>query len=232
MKHVDLSIIIPSYMEEQNLRLLAPRIISTLDKTDLKCEVLIIDTQTPLDSTKNLCLDFNLSYLPREDDNSYGSAVRTGIRKSLGDYVVFMDADGSHNPEFILELLKYKKEYDVVIASRYIDGGNTENSPILILMSKIVNIGFSIVLNIKCKDISNSFKLYNGKMLRDLNLRCHNFDIVEEILYKLIRNSKNSVEIKEIPFTFKQRMFGLTKRNLFKFVITYFYTLIKLRFFY
>ena len=232
MKQIDLSIVIPSYMEEQNLRLLAPRIVSTLDKMDLKYEVLIIDTQTPLDSTKSLCSDFNLNYLPREQDNSYGSAVRTGIKKSQGDHVVFMDADGSHNPEFILELLKYKKDYDVVIASRYIDGGNTENSPILILMSKIVNIGFSIVLNIKCKDISNSFKLYNGKILRELNLRCNNFDIVEEILYKLIRNSKNAVKIKEIPFTFKQRMFGQTKRNLFKFVITYFYTLIKLRFFY
>jgi dolichol-phosphate mannosyltransferase len=230
MEKFDLSIVIPAYMEEQNLRLLAPRLKTTAGATGLTFEIIIVDTQEPMDLTKELCDEFTLRYIPRKGDNSYGSAVRTGIESSRGKHVIFMDADGSHNPEFIPELLNLKDQFDIVIASRYIKGGNTENSPILILMSKMVNWGFSFVLNIKCKDISNSFKLYPGDQLRELKLRCDNFDIVEEILYKLIKNNKG-ISIKEIPFSFKQRMFGLTKRNLFKFVFTYFVTLIKLRFF-
>ncbi len=122
-----------------------------------------------------------------------------------------------------------KDQSDVIIASRYMKGGHTENSPVLIAMSKIVNWGFAFVLNIKCKDVSNSFRLYDGEKLKSLTLKCENFDIVEEILYKLIRIFKG-LSIKEIPFSFKQRMFGETKRNLGKFIITYIFTLARLRF--
>lgn len=226
----ELSIIIPAYLEEQNLRLLAPRLKTAANATGLTYEIIIVDTQSPMDSTKQLCEQFSLRYCPREGDNSYGSAVRTGIKQSRGDRIIFMDADGSHNPEFIPELLQHKEQFDIVIASRYIEGGNTENTPLLILMSKMVNWGYAFFLNIDCKDISNSFKLYPGDKLRALELRCQNFDIVEEVLYKLIK-ANQGLSIKEVPFTFKQRMFGLTKRNLFKFVFTYFLTLIRLRFF-
>jgi dolichol-phosphate mannosyltransferase len=61
----------------------------------------------------------------------------------------------------------------------------TDNNRILILMSWVVNIVYSIVLNLRCKDVSNSFKLYRGDLLRNLNLYCNNFDIVEELLFKL-----------------------------------------------
>jgi dolichol-phosphate mannosyltransferase len=97
-------------------------------------------------------------------------------------------------------------------------------------MSKIVNWGYSFVLNIKCKDVSNSYRLYDSAQLQALKLKCDNFDIVEEILFKLIRNNK-SLKMKEVPFSFKQRMFGETKRNLPQFIFTYVFTLIRLRFF-
>src|SRR3989338_6105423 len=140
-----------------------------------------------------------------------------------------MDADGSHDPEFIAELYKYRNDFDVVIASRYVTGGGTKNSKLLILMSRMVNIIYSVVLNLNCYDVSNSFKLYKANDLKKLNLFRDNFDIVEEILFKLKKNNKN-LKIKEVPFTFNQRMFGKTKRNLFVFMLTYLYTLTKLRF--
>jgi dolichol-phosphate mannosyltransferase len=141
-----------------------------------------------------------------------------------------MDSDGSHPPSFIKEIFAQKDESRIVIASRYIKGGHTENSKALILMSKLVNLGYAIVLGIKCKDISNSFKLYPGDKLKNLKLKCQNFDIVEEILYQLIKQNK-SLNILEIPFTFKERMMGTTKRNLISFAFSYFFTLMRLRFF-
>jgi dolichol-phosphate mannosyltransferase len=225
----DLSVVIPAYHEEENLRLLLPRMHRTLRELQISYEILIIDTILPLDNTMDCCNEYNATYIKREVDNTFGSAVRTGINKANGQYLLFMDADGSHSPEFITKLWSQRYENDVVIASRYIEGGFTENSKSLILMSRILNIIYSIVLNLNCRDVSNSFKLYRSEQLKAIKLNCKNFDIVEEILFKLAKRFK-PLRIKEIPFSFKKRIFGETKRNLFVFILSFIITLVKLRF--
>ncbi len=124
-------------------------------------------------------------------------------------------------------MLPWREQFDVVVASRYTEGGHTENSPLLILMSRMLNWTYAFFLNINCRDVSNSYKLYRGDELRALDLKCENFDIVEEILIRLARKKKE-LRIKELPFTFKQRMFGKSKRNLFAFMFSYAFTLVRL----
>jgi dolichol-phosphate mannosyltransferase len=219
----------PCYLEEENLRLLLPRLVNEIATIGDPYEILIIDTMKAMDNTKEVCEAYKATYLPREGGNNYGDAIRTGIARAQGEYTIFMDADGSHSPEFIGNLYRYRNEYDVVIASRYIDGGSTDNNWLLILMSYITNMTYSIILNLRYKDISNSFKLYKTSWLKELTLRCKNFDIVEEILYKIKKNHKE-LTVLEIPYSFKQRLFGHTKRNLFVFILTYIVTIIRLRF--
>lgn len=225
----DLSIIIPSYLEEENLRILLPRIQDTLSHMRIQYEVIVVDTIKPLDATEKACAENRVIYVNREGGDAYGNAIRTGILKARGHYTIFMDADGSHSPEFIKELYQPREQYDVVIASRYVPGGETDNPKILILMSLVVNVVYSVVLGLNCKDVSNSFKLYHTNDLKALTLHCDNFDIVEEILYKL-KKSKKNLTIRELPYTFKKRMFGNTKRNIVIFMFSYVFTLIRLRF--
>jgi dolichol-phosphate mannosyltransferase len=120
-------------------------------------------------------------------------------------------------------------EADVVIASRYCPAGATENNVLLIFMSRILNWTYSMILGIRCKDVSNSFRVYDAAQLRELKLSCNNFDVIQEILLKLSRR-KSDFTIVEVPFTFKKRMFGKTKRNLMLFIMTYIFTLVRLRF--
>lgn len=225
----DLTVVLPSYLEEENLRLLLPRIKEHCQHLTPNFEILIVDTMTPMDATAEVCKEVGVTYLNRRGGNTYGDAVRTGISNSKGNKVIFMDADGSHPPSVLDELYQHKDRAQIVIASRYVEGGFTENSRVLVLMSLIVNMGYRLVLGLKCKDVSNSFKLYPGDSLRSLKLTCNNFDIVEEILFKMVR-SNPGFKIKEIPFSFKKRMFGETKRNLFVFIFTYVITLFRLRF--
>lgn len=225
----DLTVVLPSYLEEENLRLLLPRIKEHCQHLTPNFEVLVVDTMTPMDGTSEVCREVGVTYLNRQGGNTYGDAVRTGISHSKGNKVLFMDADGSHPPSVLDELYQNKDQANIVVASRYVEGGFTENSRILVLMSLIVNLGYRLVLGLKCKDVSNSFKLYPGDSLRSLKLGCNNFDIVEEILFKMVRNNPG-FKIKEIPFSFKKRMFGETKRNLFVFIFTYVITLFRLRF--
>jgi dolichol-phosphate mannosyltransferase len=225
-----LSVVLPAYQEEENLRLLLPRIAEELGALKITSEVLVIDTQDPLDDSQRVCEQWGARLIPRQHGDAYGDAVRTGINSSQGEYIIFMDADGSHSPEWIPRLYEHSIDKDVVIASRYVEHGYTENSIALIAMSRFLNFTYSTVLGIKCKDISNSYRLYRAQQMKSLHLTCNNFDIVEEVLLKLSRKFK-PLRILEIPFTFKQRLFGKSKRNLVVFMFTYLYTLMKLRFF-
>jgi len=226
----EISVVLPAFQEEENLRLLIPRLITVMNDIGKTYEILVIDTMRPLDDTNGVCKVHNCTYIARIGGNSFGDAIRTGISNAQGKYIVFMDADGSHAPEFIEKLCTHHLSADIVIASRYIENGYTENNKILTLMSRSLNLTYRLVLGVKCHDLSNSFRLYEASQLKKLTLQCSNFDIVEEILLKLARNN-NHLAIVEIPFTFKQRMFGKSKRNLFLFIFTYIYTLIRLRFF-
>jgi dolichol-phosphate mannosyltransferase len=229
-KNIDLSIILPAYSEGENLKEVLPRINKVCKQLLIDFEILVIDTQTPLDDSKSICGKHHAIYLNRSCDNSYGSAVRTGISNARGKRTLFMDADGSHPPEFIENLVNEDASLDIVIASRYIEGGSTDNKKHLVLMSKLLNITISLLLGIQCKDISNSFKLYNTELLKKVHLTSDNFDIIEELLYKITINNK-TIQVKEIPFNFQQRRHGKTKRNLPLFIASYLTTLIKLRLF-
>ena len=141
----DLSIILPSYEEAENLNRLIPTISKTL--SNLNHEILVIDTQKPLDNTKEICEREEVRYIPREKGDSFGDAVRTGIKFSKGKIIVFMDADGSHDPEFIPNLLEHIYEYHVVVASRYVEKGLSEKLRVLKPHGKAVIVEFSLPRN-------------------------------------------------------------------------------------
>lgn len=228
-KNIDLSILLPAYNEQENLEVLLPKICESLAEVQCKYELLVLDTISPLDQTEETCLKWGARYINRQGGNGYGDAIRTGLQEAKGQYIITMDCDGSHSPEFLGNLYQARSDFDIVIASRYVNGGQTDNTFILILFSKIVNMIYSYVLNLPYQDVSNSFRLYHARVLHDIHLRCDNFDIVEEILYKTVKKNPY-LKITELPYHFKQRLHGKTKRNLFLFVLTYIFTLVKLRF--
>lgn len=223
------SVVLPAYLEEENLRLLLPRIHTVMQSVGQPYEVVVVDTVEPLDATESVCQEHGVRYLHRAPSNSFGDAMRTGLAQARGEWIVWMDADGSHGPEFIPSLLSHVPGSDVVIASRYIAGGHTENSLALRLMSRALNVSYALVLGLRCKDVSNSFKVYRAEMVKGLVLRCDNFDIIEELLFKLKKCHPRLI-IHEVPFTFKKRMFGETKRSLVAFMLTYLLTMLRLRF--
>jgi dolichol-phosphate mannosyltransferase len=228
----DLSIIIPAYQEAENLKVVLPRLIAVLEPMAIDHEIIIVDSDLPLDDTEAVCCEYTdtqVRFVRRREGPSFGSAVRTGIAEASGRHVLCIDGDGSHDPAIIPNLYQNRQQFDVVVASRYIEGGETKNNWVLTQMSLIVNFAFRVVFAIDCNDISNSFKLYNGDELRRLHLVCDNFDLVEEILIKLKKN-KPDLTIKEIPIIFHNRLHGQTKRKLLLFIFTFAYTLIRLRF--
>tara|TARA_B110000238_G_C16129571_1_gene440792 strand:- start:383 stop:1069 length:687 start_codon:yes stop_codon:yes gene_type:complete len=223
----DLTIIIPSLNESDNLKKLIPEIKSEIGKK-FTYEIFIIDGINKDNKTLKITKKNSIRYLNRIRNNDYGNAVRLGIKKSTGKYILFMDGDYSHNPKFILKLYE-NKLYDVVIASRYVPGGKTDNSLLSETLSRFLNKFYNIILNLELEDVSNSFKLYNTKMIKRLHLSCNHFDIIEEIIFKLKKNN-DKIKFLEVPYHFKQRKFGKSKRNFF-IIIAYLFSILKLRLF-
>ena len=223
----DLTIIIPSLNESDNLKKLIPEIKSEIGKK-FTYEIFIIDGINKDNKTLKITKKNSIRYLNRIRNNDYGNAVRLGIKKSTGKYILFMDGDYSHNPKFILKLYE-NKLYDVVIASRYVPGGKTDNGLLSETLSRFLNKFYNIILNLELEDVSNSFKLYNTKMIKRLHLSCNHFDIIEEIIFKLKKNN-GKIKFLEVPYHFKQRKFGKSKRNFFL-IIAYIFSILKLRIF-
>ena len=187
----------------------------------------------PLDGTEDICnlyKDSCVKYIPRRGGNFYGDAIRTGIEESDGDYLIILDADGSHNPKDILRLYDEikKNDFDVVIGSRYMKGGYTDNNFILRLMSYVLNVTYRLLFKLNVKDVSDSYRIYNLSKLKNIKLKCDNFDIVEEILIRLKR-TYSDIKISEIPISFNKRVYGESKRDLFKFIFSYFKTIYRLK---
>jgi len=79
-----LSVLLPAYQEAENLRVILPRILAALSTLSVVSEVLVVDTVTPLDATREICAQLGVRWLPRRGGNTFGDAYRTGIAGAGG----------------------------------------------------------------------------------------------------------------------------------------------------
>ena len=91
-------------------------------------ELIIIDRVEIHDDTSLLCRELGANYVNRTGGNKYGDAVRTGIQSSTGEIIIFMDADGSHDPCEIPKLMELVDKCDIVVSSRYNSLAKCQNS--------------------------------------------------------------------------------------------------------
>lgn len=223
---MSISVVLPAYKEAENLKVLLPKITITLSSLKIPFEILVIDAREKLDDTQEICHQNQCTCIQRKGGDFYGDAIRTGIACAKMDFLVIMDADGSHNPEDIKKLYAAIQSTgsNVIIGSRYADGGNSCNGAVLKLMSYLVNLAYRVIFHIKAKDVSDSFRLYRTEQIQSIDLDCENFDIVEEILIRLsIKYPKFALT--EVPIYFNKRMYGESKRDLWEFVRSYLKTI-------
>jgi len=229
-----IEIFIPAFDETTNLQSLVPellQIVADINAHSFLVNIVVRQDESDLEIERIKKLSVNV--IVRRPNNNFGSAIKTAV-DSIGidtDYVLFMDADGSHNPTRIPDLVTaiLKNDADIVVASRYIEGGKTENPFVLILLSRILNWIFALVIGVDCRDISTNYKIYRASILRGIVLKSSNFDVIEELLFLINSKKGRDIRILEIPDHFERRKHGDSKRKLSVFIASYIITLIKLR---
>jgi len=229
-----ISFVIPSLYEYKNLEYLFSKLRTLFEQnSNYIFEVNLVDGKNSDEKTISLCEKFGINYINRNPNDFFGDAIRTGLKNCNKDskWLVVMDADGSHDPDFVnnfIQKAEQNPEIGILIASRYIKGGSTENNFLLIFLSRVVNLVYKFIFNLNVEDVSNNFRMYKYEIIKDLELVENNFEIVEEILIKLNYRNKNLI-IEELPFKFQKRNMGKSKRKLISFAITFLVSIFRLK---
>jgi dolichol-phosphate mannosyltransferase len=208
-------IVIPTYNELDNIRAMIPVLLDLPIEADL----LVVDDNSP-DGTGEAVLEYRdtnrVHLLPREMKNGLGQAYVAGFGWALDredfDPVIQMDADFSHNPERVPELVRALEDFDIAIGSRYCHGVNVVNWPLSrLLLSWFANRYTSIVTGLPVRDATGGFKAFRRSALDRLDLeeiRSDGYSFQIEVTYKLYRSG---CSITEIPIIFVDRHAGTSK---------------------
>ncbi len=221
---IDLSILILAKNEADNLSLLLPSINSILQENGINFETVIVipDNEKP-PANENTG---KIKYIT-ENGKGYGNALKLGFSECSGRYILTIDADLSHPPNYIRKIWKERGSSDLLVCSRYINGGKA-NMPIIRKMaSRVLNVFFCRTLLLPLKDISSGYRLYERKSISGIQLSSRNFDILIEIAIKMY---SKGLKIMEIPFEYQPREKGSSKARLFLFAISYLKTYFRMFF--
>jgi len=196
-------------------------LIAEIHKVVPHAHVLVIDDNSP-DGTGRIVdelmkADGRIHALHRPGKLGLGTATLAAMNYAMEhgyDLLQNMDADFSHPPRYLPGLLAGMSKYDVMIGSRYVAGGATENWPAARkVMSKTVNLLVRVLFRMPVKDASGAFRCYRVSKLREADLgavRSRGYSFQQEVLF---RCHQAGCRIGEYPILFENRRAGASKVN-------------------
>jgi dolichol-phosphate mannosyltransferase len=207
----------PTFNEAGNIH----NAVSRLFQHNPNVDLLIVDDSSP-DGTGKLAdalakENKKISVLHRAGKEGLGAAYIAGFRWAFErgyEFLVEMDADGSHRAEDLPKLLAVCSDFDLVIGSRYVKGGKTMNWPFYRQwLSRGGNIYARIMLGSKLNDMTAGFRVFRASFLKQMDLatinaRGYSFQI--EMAYRTIRAGGKATEV---PITFVEREIGVSKMS-------------------
>lgn len=226
-------VMIPTYNERENLEALVRQILAL----PLRAEILIVDDNSP-DGTGALAdalaeQDARVHVLHRYTEKGRAAAGLAGFQKALAcpqtALVIEMDADFSHDPQDIPRLVEKADDYDLVIGSRYVPGGQAINcTPRNVLQSRIINFVNRALFGLQVHDTSGGYKCYRRRVLESINLKNYVSAEFSVGLETLVKCKNQGFSMIEIPIVFRNRTRGKSKAN-WHVLLEYPRTLIRLK---
>jgi dolichol-phosphate mannosyltransferase len=215
--HPRILVSLATYNEAGNL---VP-LVAEIHKYAPDAHVLVVDDNSP-DGTGRLAdelaaKDSRVHALHRPGKLGLGTAILTAMRYAIEhdyDYLVNMDADFSHPPRFLPGILAGMASRDVMIGSRYVPGGGTENWPLSRLaMSRAVNTLVRFLFRMPVKDASGAYRCYRVRNLKRAHLertQSRGYSFQQEVLFRV---HQTGAALGEYPIIFENRREGKSKVN-------------------
>ncbi|MEE2709014.1 MAG: polyprenol monophosphomannose synthase [Gemmatimonadota bacterium] len=212
---VQISVIIPTYNERENIQVLVTELLAL--SPDLS--VIVVDDNSP-DGTGKFLQDWmeaevRLHVIPRSSKMGYASAIKSGMQYALTqgkDIIVQMDADLSHQSKYLPDMLESLATCDMVIGSRYVPGGGTQNCKwFRRLLSRSANQFARLVLKLPPRDCTNGYRCYRRELIERLvfdRITTEGYSFLIQLAYIF---HYNNYHITEVPICFIDRQFGKSK---------------------
>lgn len=210
-------VITPTYNEAENIGRLIPQVLAQ----DPCLEVLVVDDNSP-DGTGHIADEMaadepRIHVLHRTQKEGLGPAYIAGFKWALdygAEILIQMDADLSHNPNRLPAFLEAIEDHDVVLGSRYTEGGGTKNWPWhRQLLSRGASLYTRAILGTKIKDMTGGFKCFRREVLERIDLdrlKTKGYSFLVELTYRAVQAG---FRVMEIPITFIDRQYGQSKMN-------------------
>jgi len=210
-------VVLPTYNERDNLPQIVPSILAAAPELD----VLVVDDSSP-DGTGALAdqlaaRERRVRVLHRARKEGLGRAYLAGFGRALADgygRILEMDADFSHDPARLPALLAASREADLVLGSRYVEGGGTVNWGVgRRALSRGGSFYARTILGLGVRDLTGGFKCFRREVLERIDLpsvRSSGYAFQIELTYRAV---KRGFRVVEIPITFVDRRVGQSKMN-------------------
>jgi dolichol-phosphate mannosyltransferase len=214
-------VVLPTYNERANLEPLVTEVRATLDRRGYDHTILVVDDNSP-DGTGDVAermasMDDGVQVLHRAGKRGLGQAYVAGFRRALAGgaaLIVEMDADFSHDPAHLPDLIEATRDADVALGSRYVAGGSVRNwGPVRRLVSRGGCWYARTVLRIGVRDLTGGFKCFRRSVLEGIDLgstRSQGYAFQVELTYRAI---EHGFRVVEVPITFTERQLGESKMS-------------------
>ena len=203
------SVILPTYNESENIKLIVPQIFDVLTTSGLKGEVIIVDDNSPdgtAETGRLLARDYPLKVHVRKDERGLATAVMKGFELASGDICVVLDADLSHPVDKIAEMVKpiLEGKCDATVGSRYTNGGGCEDWP---FMRRFISKFSGLLARglTRLSDPTSGFMAIRKDSLKGVRLDPVGWKIVLEAIVK------SKARLYEVPIIFSDRQRGESK---------------------
>jgi len=213
------SVLLPTYNERENLPIIVWLLVKYFTEASLTFEIIIIDDGSPdgtLDVAKELQKIYGEEQIvlrPRAKKLGLGTAYIHGVKHAKGEFIVIMDADLSHHPKFIPDMLQTQVEgnFDLVSGTRYAHGGGVYGWDFMRkLISRTANYVAQVLLRPDASDLTGSFRLYKKDVLERLVNSCVSKGYVFQ-MEMIVRARQQGLTVGEVPITFVDRVYGESK---------------------
>ncbi|KAK3943275.1 dolichol-phosphate mannosyltransferase subunit 1 [Diplogelasinospora grovesii] len=212
------SVILPTFNERQNLPIITWLLNRTFTQNNIDWELVIVDDGSP-DGTQDVAKQLVKVYAPhvqlqtRTGKLGLGTAYVHGLQFAKGNYIIIMDADFSHHPKFIPQMIAKRKagDYDIVTGTRYAGDGGVYGWDLKRKMtSKGANILADTVLRPGVSDLTGSFRLYKRSVLEKLFESTDARGFTMQMALAVTAKTKG-FSIAEVPISFVDRVYGDSK---------------------
>ena len=222
-----LSIIIPAYNEEKNIKTVIEK-VNSVNLDSIKKEIIVVDDFSTDGTRESLKKIKNIKVFYHKKNMGKGSAVRTGLKHATGDIIIIQDADLEYDPNDYPKLINpiLNGKTKVVFGSRFLKKHNARYK-FYYLGNRFLSIITTLLYFRKISDMETCYKAFRTDVIKNIRLRAKRFDIEPEITAKII---KQGYKILEVPIWYKCRSFNEGKKISWKDGVKAIYYLVKYRF--